>query len=38
MLGPRDLSYAEATSILGERIGKPDLEYVHFPYADLAKA
>ena len=38
MLGPRDISYAEATRILGERIGKPDLQYVQFSYADQAKA
>jgi uncharacterized protein YbjT (DUF2867 family) len=38
LLGPRDLTYREATCILGERIGKPDLEYVQFSYADMAKA
>ena len=38
LLGPRDLSYAEATRIIGERIGKPDLPYVQFSYADEAKA
>jgi hypothetical protein len=38
LLGPRGLSYAEATRILGERIGKPDLKYVQFSYADTAKA
>jgi uncharacterized protein YbjT (DUF2867 family) len=38
LLGPRDLSYAEVTRILGERIGKPDLKYVQFPYADMTKA
>jgi uncharacterized protein YbjT (DUF2867 family) len=38
LLGPRELTYAEATRILGERIGKPDLKYVHFSYADMAKA
>ena len=25
----------EATRIIGERIGKPDLSYVQFPYADF---
>jgi uncharacterized protein YbjT (DUF2867 family) len=35
LLGPRDLSHAEATRILGARIGKPDLPYVQFPYADF---
>ena len=38
LLGPRDLTYAEATRILGERIGKPDLQYVQSSYADQAKA
>jgi len=38
LLGPRDLSHSEATRILGERIGKPDLRYVQFSYADEAKA
>jgi uncharacterized protein YbjT (DUF2867 family) len=37
LLGPRDITYAEATSILGERIGKPDLKYAQFSYADMAK-
>jgi uncharacterized protein YbjT (DUF2867 family) len=32
LLGPRDLSMAEVTRILGARIGKPDLAYVQFPY------
>jgi uncharacterized protein YbjT (DUF2867 family) len=30
--GPRDYSMREATRILGESIGKPDLPYVEFPY------
>jgi len=38
LLGPRDLTQAEATRILGARIGKPDLQYVQFPYADFVKA
>lgn len=38
LLGPRDLSYAEATRIIGERIGKPDLAYVQVSYADMARA
>jgi uncharacterized protein YbjT (DUF2867 family) len=37
-LGPRDLSYSEAAQILGERIGKPDLQYVQLSYADEEKA
>ncbi|HEY5707429.1 MAG TPA: NAD(P)H-binding protein [Terrimicrobiaceae bacterium] len=38
LLGPRDLTHAEATRILGERIGKPDLQYVQFSYSDMADA
>jgi uncharacterized protein YbjT (DUF2867 family) len=38
LLGQRDISYAEATRILGEKIGKPDLQYVQFSYDDQAKA
>ena len=38
LLGPRDISYAEVTRILGEKVGKPDLQYVQFSYDDQAKA
>jgi uncharacterized protein YbjT (DUF2867 family) len=38
LLGPRDITFAEATRIIGERIGKPDLKYVQFPYADYASS
>lgn len=38
LLGPRDLSYAEATRILGARIGKPDLAYVQLSSAELVEA
>ena len=38
LLGPRDLSLAEATRILGAAIGKPDLAYVQFPYDAFAAA
>jgi uncharacterized protein YbjT (DUF2867 family) len=34
VLGPRDISYSEATSVLGNAIGKPDLKYVQFSYED----
>ncbi|MBD2723693.1 NmrA family NAD(P)-binding protein [Hymenobacter armeniacus] len=34
LLGPRDYSMAEATAILGRAIGRPELPYVPFPYAD----
>lgn len=36
LLGPRDLSYSEATRILGESIGKPDLQYVQLDYSEMA--
>ena len=35
LLGERDLTFAEATRIIGMRIGKPDLPYVQFPYPDF---
>ena len=38
LLGPRDLSFDEATKILGSKIGKPGLAYVQFPYADYSAA
>jgi uncharacterized protein YbjT (DUF2867 family) len=38
LLGQRDISFAEVTRIIGQRIGKPDLEYVQFPYADAVNA
>jgi uncharacterized protein YbjT (DUF2867 family) len=31
LLGERDLSYAEAATIIGKAIGKPDLQYLHLP-------
>ena len=38
LLGPRDLSNAEATRIIGEHIGKPDLKYVQFSDEDQIRA
>lgn len=38
LLGPRDISYSEATRILGEKIGKPNLPYVQFSYNDQVRA
>jgi uncharacterized protein YbjT (DUF2867 family) len=38
LLGPRDLTHAEATRVIGAAIGKPDLPYVAFPYADYIGA
>ncbi len=35
LLGPRDLSYAEATAIVGERIGRIGLEYVQLPDEEM---
>ena len=35
LLGERDLTFAEATRIIGARIGRPDLPYVQFPYDDF---
>lgn len=36
VMGPKDYSYREFTSIIGKAIGKPDLPYVQFPL-DQAK-
>jgi uncharacterized protein YbjT (DUF2867 family) len=38
LLGPRSLSLREATRILGEAVGKPDMPYVQFGYDDLKAA
>jgi uncharacterized protein YbjT (DUF2867 family) len=38
LLGERDLTFAEATRIIGARLGKPDLPYVQFSYADFTAA
>ncbi len=38
LLGQRDVSMAEATRVIGSAIGKPDLPYVQFPYADARAA
>lgn len=38
LLGPRDVTMTEATRILGEHLGKPDLPYVQFPEADFIGA
>ncbi len=35
LLGPRDLTMAEANGIIGKSIGTPDLPYVQFPYEDF---
>jgi len=36
LLGPRDLTFADATRILGAQLGKPDLPYIRMTYEDLA--
>ncbi len=36
LLGQRDISYGEATRILGEHLGRPDLPYVQLPYGEMA--
>ncbi|MEU6641616.1 NAD(P)H-binding protein [Saccharomonospora sp. NPDC046836] len=38
LLGPCDLTYAQATRILGAAIGKPDLQYVRLPDEDMIGA
>lgn len=38
LLGPRDITFAEATRVIGARIGKPDLQYVQLPYDQMAAA
>lgn len=38
LLGPRDLTHADATRIIGTAIGKPDLPYIAFPSADYVGA
>jgi len=38
LMGPRDLTMREATTILGQKIGKSELPYVQFPYPDFAQS
>jgi len=38
LFGPRDVSLEETTRVLGAAIGKKDLKYAQFPYADAEKA
>jgi uncharacterized protein YbjT (DUF2867 family) len=37
LLGPRDISMNEATTIIGTDIGWPELKYVQFPYSEAEK-
>lgn len=36
--GPKSWTFSEIASLLGQAIGKPDLNYVQFPYEDAVKA
>lgn len=38
LLGPRDVTYAEAAKIIGTAIGKPDLAYVQLPDEQVIQA
>jgi uncharacterized protein YbjT (DUF2867 family) len=38
LLGARDVTYSEMAKVYGAAIGKPDLNYVQFPYADFKGA
>jgi len=38
LLGERDLTLTEVTSIIGDKLSKPNLSYVVFPYDDAEKA
>jgi uncharacterized protein YbjT (DUF2867 family) len=38
LLGPRDLTYSEATRILGAAIGRPDLQYVQLSDDEMVGA
>jgi uncharacterized protein YbjT (DUF2867 family) len=38
LLGPEDVTMAEATQAIGERLGIPDLPYLEFPPADVKGA
>jgi uncharacterized protein YbjT (DUF2867 family) len=38
LLGPRDLTYAEVATILGDALGRPGLPYVQIPEDDLVGA
>jgi uncharacterized protein YbjT (DUF2867 family) len=38
LLGHRDLTLNEATIVIGDKIGWPELKYVQFPYAEAEKS
>jgi len=37
LLGPRDVTMAETTRVLGKAVGKPELSYVQFSYEEAKK-
>jgi len=38
LLGAREVTYPEMARVYGSAIGKPDLKYVEFPYADYKQS
>ena len=38
LLGARNVTYAEMAKVYGTAIGKPDVNYIEFPYADFKAA
>ncbi len=38
LLGAKEVTMVEATKVLGKAVGKEDLQYVQFPYADARQA
>jgi uncharacterized protein YbjT (DUF2867 family) len=38
LLGAREVTYREMAKVYGKAIGKPDLQYVEFPYDDFKKS
>lgn len=38
LLGAREVTYPEMAKVYGKAIGKPDLQYVEFPYEDFKKS
>jgi uncharacterized protein YbjT (DUF2867 family) len=38
LLGPKDVTMREATAAIGQRLGKPEVQYIEFPPDDLERA
>jgi uncharacterized protein YbjT (DUF2867 family) len=38
LLGAQDVTYTEIARVYGAAIGKPDLKYMEFPYADFKQS